>query len=104
MKKTLLAAALTGALISATSVQAAELATDEQKLGYSLGLILGEKLKADIEDLDIDAFRQGMEAIYTGAEPKLSQEEVSGVMQAFQMKKMEEQRAAFAKLARNNFV
>lgn len=102
MKKTLLAAALTGALISATGVQAAELKTDEQKLGYSLGLILGEKLKADVADLDLDAFRQGMEAIYTDAEPQLSSEEVSGVMQAFQMKKMEEQRAAFAKLADDN--
>lgn len=102
MKKTLLAAALTGALLSTTGVQAAELTTEEQKLGYSLGLILGEKLKMDVENLDIESFRQGVEAIYSGAEPQLTQDEVGAVMQAFQQQKMEEQRAAFAKLADDN--
>lgn len=103
MKKTLLAAALTSALLSSvTAVQAEELSTDQQKLSYSLGLILGEKLKSDVKDLDIDAFRNGIEAIYTGKKPLLNHEEVGKVMQAFQQQKMEEQRAAMAKLADDN--
>lgn len=102
MKKTLLSVALAGALISAPALQAEELTTDEQKLSYSLGLILGQKLKMDVENLDIESFSNGMETIYSGKDPLLTDEEIGGVMQAFQQRKMEEQKAAFDKMAGEN--
>jgi len=102
MKKTILAVALSGALVSAPALQAEELTTDEQKLSYSLGLILGQKLKMDVENLDIESFRDGVETVYAGKEPLLNDEQIGAVMQAFQQKKMEEQRAALAKLADDN--
>ncbi|SEG78406.1 FKBP-type peptidyl-prolyl cis-trans isomerase [Marinobacterium lutimaris] len=102
MKKTLIAVALTGALVSAPALQAEELSTDQEKLSYSLGLILGQKLKLDIEDLDIDAFRSGVETVYSEEEPLLTQEEMGAVMQSFQQQKMQEQQAAMAKLADDN--
>ncbi len=102
MKKTLIAVALSGALLSAPALQAEELSTDQEKLSYSLGLILGQKLKMDIEDLDIDAFRSGVETVYSEEDPLLTQEEMGAVMQSFQQQKMQEQQAAMAKMADDN--
>lgn len=102
MKKSMLAIALGGALIAAPMVQAETLETEQQKLSYSLGLILGERLQADVDDLDIKAFSQGVKAIYSGETPLLNQEQMAEVMQAFQTRKMEEQRQAIAKLAQDN--
>lgn len=102
MKKSMLALALSGALVATAAVQAATLETEQQKLSYSLGLILGERIQVDVEDLDIEAFTQGVEAVFSGKEPALNQQQVAEVMQAFQSRKMEEQRQAMAKLAEEN--
>jgi len=102
MKKSMLALALSGALATTTAVQAQALETEQQKLSYSLGLILGERIQADVEELDIKAFTQGVEAVFAGTEPALDQQQVAEVMQAFQQRKMEEQRAAMAQLADEN--
>lgn len=102
MKKSMLALALSGALVTTAAVQAETLETEQQKLSYSLGLILGERIQVDVEDLDIEAFSQGVEAVFSGKEPALDQQQVAEVMQAFQNRKMEEQRQALAKLAEEN--
>jgi len=102
MKKSMLALALSGALVTTAAVQAETLETEQQKLSYSLGLILGERIQADVDDLDIEAFSQGVEAVFSGEEPALDQQQVAEVMQAFQNRKMEEQRQAMAKLAEDN--
>ena len=102
MNKTLLAVALSGALASAPALHAQELTTEQEKLSYSLGLILGQKLKMDIEDLDVDAFRSGVETIYSDEEPLLNDQQIGEVMQGFQQRKMEEQQQAMAQLADEN--
>ena len=102
MNKTLLAVALTGALAPAPALHAQELTTEQEKLSYSLGLILGQKLKMDIEDLDVDAFRSGVETIYSDEEPLLNDQQIGEVMQGFQQRKMEEQQQAMAQLADEN--
>ena len=102
MKKSMLALALSGALVTTAAVQAETLETEQQKLSYSLGLILGERIQADVEDLDIEAFSQGVEAVFSGEDPALDQQQVAEVMQAFQARKMEEQRQAMAQLAEDN--
>ncbi|MDI3325089.1 FKBP-type peptidyl-prolyl cis-trans isomerase [Pontibacterium granulatum] len=101
MKKTWLAAALATAL-TAPSAFAFELTTEQQKLSYSLGLIVGGQLKQDVQDVDLEAFQQGVQTIYKDGEPLLTPEQVNQVMQAFQQRKMEEKRQAIAKLAQEN--
>ncbi|WP_370278120.1 FKBP-type peptidyl-prolyl cis-trans isomerase [Pontibacterium sp.] len=101
MKKTWLAAALATAL-TAPSAFAFELTTEQQKLSYSLGLIVGGQLKQDVQDVDLEAFQEGVQTIYKDGEPLLTPEQVNQVMQAFQQRKMEEQRQAIAKLAQEN--
>jgi FKBP-type peptidyl-prolyl cis-trans isomerase FklB len=102
MKKTLLAIAVAGSLVVMPLAQAFELKTDDQKVSYSLGLVLGEKLKLDLETMDLDAFQEGIKAVYQGTTPLMDSQQVGETMQAFQMRKMEEQRQEMAKLAQEN--
>ncbi|WP_307726995.1 FKBP-type peptidyl-prolyl cis-trans isomerase [Pontibacterium sinense] len=101
MKKTWLAAALATAL-TAPSAFSFELTTEQQKLSYSLGLIVGGQLKQDVQDVDLEAFQEGLQTIYTDGEPLLTPDQVNQVMQAFQQRKIEEQRQEVAKLAQAN--
>ncbi|MGB0466974.1 MAG: FKBP-type peptidyl-prolyl cis-trans isomerase [Pontibacterium sp.] len=101
MKKTWLAAALATAL-TAPSAFAFELTTEEQKLSYSLGLIVGGQLKNDVADVDLEAFQQGIQVIYEDGKPMLTPEQVNEVMQAFQQKKAEVQREQMAQIAQGN--
>ncbi|MBN0989808.1 FKBP-type peptidyl-prolyl cis-trans isomerase [Amphritea pacifica] len=113
MKKTLVAVAVASIVLVGCgpdkddkAVAKAEkpytLETDQQKLGYSLGLMLGERLKADVAELDVDALRRAVETVYSGEEPLLKPDEVEATMMAFQKKKMEEKQAEFNKLADEN--
>lgn len=112
MKKTLVAVAIASTILvgcgseNETAAPPAEqpytLDSDSKKLGYSLGLMLGERLHSDVESLDIDALRRGVEAVYAGSDPLLKPEEVEATMMAFQQKKIAEQQEAFAKLSADN--
>ena len=111
MKKTLVAVAVASVMLvgcgpdkeqPAQAEKPYTLETEEQKLGYSLGLMLGERLKSDVDELDIEALRRAVESVYSGAEPLLTPEEVEATMMAFQQKKIQEQQDAFAKLAEDN--
>lgn len=102
MKKTLLAMAMATSVAMVPAVQAYELKTDDQKLSYSLGLVIAEKLKLDLNELDLEAFQEGVKAIYQDKTPLLNEEQVGATMQAFQMKRMEEQQRLVAELAQAN--
>lgn len=112
MKKTLVAVAVASIVLvgcgpdEEKAVAATEkpytLETDQQKLGYSLGLMLGERLKADVEELDVDALRRAVETVYSGDEPLLKPDEVEATMMAFQQAKIAEQQAEFAKISADN--
>lgn len=101
MKKTLLAAALSVALVSPT-LSAVELKTEEQKVSYSVGLMVGEQLKT-VPNVDFDAFVEAVKTTYEGSgEPKLTPEQVREVMTAFQQRQVEEQKKQFEKISADN--
>lgn len=102
MKKTLLAMAVATSFAVMPFAHAADLDTEEQKVSYSLGVILGQKLHQDMQEMDLDAFQAGLKSVYDGEEPALTQEEISMTMQAYQTKKMDEQRKAMEELAEAN--
>ncbi|WP_409524540.1 FKBP-type peptidyl-prolyl cis-trans isomerase [Nitrincola sp. MINF-07-Sa-05] len=102
MRKTTLALMLAGTMMAVPAVHAVDLTNEEQKLSYSLGLILGDSLKQDFAVLNMDAFREGIETIYSEGEPLLSREEVAEVMQAYQQRIADERRQAFEALSQEN--
>jgi len=100
MKQTLLAVALGAALVS-PSISAVELKTDEQKISYGVGLMVGEQLKT-IPNVDFDAFLEAAKATYAGDEPKMTPDQVREVMTAFQQKQMEENKKKFDQMSADN--
>ena len=103
MKKIALAVMMAGSVSLTQGLHAQTLATDEQKLSYSLGVMIGENiLIQDFKTLDVDAFRQGIDTVYGNQEALMTSEEIMATMQAFQQQQMQAQQAAMAELAEAN--
>ncbi|MEM8560740.1 MAG: FKBP-type peptidyl-prolyl cis-trans isomerase [Pseudomonadota bacterium] len=79
-----------------------QLETREQRLSYGIAYTLGQRMAADNVPMDVDAFTEGLRDSLTGAEPKLSQEQIQSEMQAYQEEAMAEQQAAQAAVAVTN--
>lgn len=87
--KTLLTSASLAALLAATPLAlAATPETDDEKLGYSLGVTLGQSIQQDVEDLDIDAFTQAIRDVFDGGELEMSDEEMAEALTTFQQEAM----------------
>jgi len=88
MNKTLVISAtsllLTGALSTSVFAQDGELATDEDKVSYGLGMMIGERVLKQYGDLNYDLLMQGMQAQQAGGETLLSMEEAQAALQAQQ--------------------
>ena len=72
------------------------LETSEQRLSYGIAYGLGQRMAADGVPMDAGAFSAGLTDALEGAEPRLTQEEISTEMQAYQEKAAAEQAMAQA--------
>jgi len=75
---------------------AVSLETSAQRLSYGIAYGLGSRMLLDSVPMDMEAFTAGMSDALDGAEPRLTQEEISAEMQAYQEKAVAEQQAAQA--------
>jgi len=78
------------------------LESSEQRLSYGIAYGLGQRMAADGVPMDADAFSAGLTDALEGAEPRLTQEEISAEMQAYQEKASAEQAAAQAAIGETN--
>lgn len=101
MKKALLTLTLSS-LLAAPVMADTTPKTEEDRLSYSLGLIMGQRLTQDFNNLNVDMLAQAIKDTYAGGDLKMTQAEVQQTMQAFQQKKLQEQREAQAKAAEEN--
>jgi len=103
MKRMLLAAAI---LSASTLTQAAEpvkaLETDEQKVSYSFGLILGKRMTSDLPNLDFNVFIQGIKDGFKGDTALLTDNQIQQVLKDFQDKQRQEQLQEFDNIAEKN--
>ncbi|MDY7116221.1 FKBP-type peptidyl-prolyl cis-trans isomerase [Halomonas sp. SSL-5] len=91
--KRLLTTASLAALLGAAPLAFGAIESDEQKLGYSLGVTLGQSLQQDVEDLDVDAFTQAIQDVFAGDDLALSDEEMAEALMAFQQQAAAERQA-----------
>mgnify|MGYP000615507811 FL=1 len=90
MKKTLLALMMAGAtsLGVVTSSIAAEplksLDTEDQKVSYSFGMVFGKRMINDLPELNVDVFVQGLKDAFQGKAQLLTDEQIGGILEAFQ--------------------
>lgn len=87
-KRTLVAAAtaalLAGTFSASAFAQEDKLATDDAKVSYSLGMMIGERVLGQYGDLDYDLLIEAMKAQHAGEETLMSMEEAQMALQAQQ--------------------
>ncbi|WP_097462067.1 FKBP-type peptidyl-prolyl cis-trans isomerase [Mangrovitalea sediminis] len=108
MKRTLLPASLIASLLVSTAwIGTAQAATDlknkDDKVSYSMGLVFGQRMQANLPELKMDAFVEGMRDGYDKtAKPKMTEDEVRTTLQEFQQAERKKQMEQFKKLADEN--
>jgi FKBP-type peptidyl-prolyl cis-trans isomerase len=81
---------------------AAELETEEQKLGYIIGMDIGNSLRDQGADIDLDALINAIRTTFQGEEALLTAEEAGAIRQAYIQKRQAEQQAETAAAASTN--
>lgn len=103
LKKTALLTLLSFFLVTSVNTALAKKpSTKEEKIGYSLGIMLGRQLQNDVSKLDIPSFTQAIEDVYKQRELQLNDEEVAQVMHELQQQIMADAQAANEKQAQEN--
>ena len=85
-----------------TEEKAVSLESTDARLSYGIGLRMGERMAADAMSVDVAAYAAGLEDAMTGAEPKLTLEEIDAEMTAFQERRQAEAEADRTALAQSN--
>ena len=93
---------LMAAVMLTGTALATELETDAQKLGYIIGMDIGNSLKQQGAELDLPALYDGIGASYSGEELAMSPEEVATIRQSFMVKRRAEAEIKMEGLAAAN--
>ena len=80
--------------IALGSAQAADPQTDKEKLSYALGAFFGQTVSRQDMDLDIPAFLQAVEDVLSGAETRLSGEQMQQILSDYQTREQQQRAAA----------
>ncbi|SFC30808.1 FKBP-type peptidyl-prolyl cis-trans isomerase FklB [Marinospirillum celere] len=76
--------------------------TEEERIGYSLGIMVGRQLQQDVRDLDIESFSQALQDLYSGETPRLNDQEIAEVLENLQEKLMQQAELEAESSAREN--
>lgn len=101
MKLTRIAALTTMALLS-TSLYAAQLKTQTDKLSYTIGVDLGKNFKKQNITVNPDLVRQGMKDATSGSKLKMTSKQMEGTLKSFQASLVKKKQAAFQDSAQKN--
>jgi len=89
-------------LIATSAMADNALKTQKQKASYVIGIQLGTQLMVSKEDIDLDAMKLGMEDIFSGTKPKLSNDEMRQAFTNFQDSKKKREVAMATKFSQEN--
>ncbi len=85
-----------------TKAQSVSLATQKDKVSYSIGVNIGGSMKHQGADLNLDAVAAGMKAAYKGDAPALTEAEMQQVMSAYEKELNDKKSASMAKAGSDN--
>ena len=92
MKKIILAMGMaTIVSLNASANPVKVLETEEQKVSYSFGLVLGKRMQNDLPDLNVDVFMQGVKDAIQNKAALLTDEQVGDVLSKFQRDMQQQQ-------------
>ena len=78
--------------IALPSIAIAAPKTDEERIGYSLGIMVGRQLQQDISNLDTDSFSAALKDLYEGKTPSINDEDMGKILDNLQQKLATEDR------------
>lgn len=81
---------------------ATELTTEEQKLGYIIGMDIGKSLREQNTQVDLDTLMEAISATYKGEELALTDEEAATIRKEYVEKRQAEQQAQTAAAGQAN--
>ena len=93
MSNKFILAALAGVAFSAQAADA-PLTTDTQKFSYTVGVQMGQTLKRDAKDIDVDLVARAIKDVLGDKKLQLSQEDMQKTMESFQQKQQQKQASA----------
>ncbi|MDI9246474.1 FKBP-type peptidyl-prolyl cis-trans isomerase [Marinobacter sp. CHS3-4] len=108
MKKTLIALTVAGALAGCSSSQETppdpKLETNDQKVSYGMGLVMGERMSNDLPDLQMEQFLQGIQHGHAGddEQTRMSREEIQAALMSYQKEMQEKAASQQEELAQKN--
>jgi len=85
-----------------TNTWATELETEEQKLGYIIGMDIGKSLRTQGTVVDLKALMDAIEATYNETELALTEEQAATIRQEYVAKRQAEQQAKTAAAGQSN--
>jgi len=86
----------------ASQEQEVTLESTDERLSYGIGLRMGQRMAADGMTVDVDAYAAGLRDAQSGAEAKLTDEEINTEMSAFQERRQAEAEAERVAQAQSN--
>lgn len=92
------------AVIFSINAWATELNTDEQKLGYIIGMDIGKSLRDEGATVDLDSLIDAISATYKGEELAMTAEEAAVVRQEYVQQRKAAQHAETAAAGQDNLV
>lgn len=95
-------ATLLGLTLALPVTAIAALDTEAQKIGYSLGVMVGRQLQQDVSDLDIDSFSQALKDLYGNNDLKLTDQQIGETLEQLQQALIAEAQQEAERLATAN--
>ncbi len=89
-------------IITTSVIAETALKTQEQKAGYVIGIQLGKQLLVSKEDIDLEAMKLGMQDMFSGVKPKLSDDDMRQAMMSYQEAKKKREIAMSGKFSEHN--
>jgi FKBP-type peptidyl-prolyl cis-trans isomerase len=90
------------AILMAGSVAAQELETDEQQIGYIIGMDIGASLRQQGTEVDLDALIDALRTTYEGGTPRLTTQEAQAIRESYIAKRQAAAQAEANALAEIN--
>jgi FKBP-type peptidyl-prolyl cis-trans isomerase len=95
---------LVAAIIFSINTWATELNTDNQKLGYIIGMDIGKSLREQGAEVDLDSLINAIRATYNGEELAMTTEEAAAVREEYIQKRQAEQQAETSAAGQENLI
>jgi FKBP-type peptidyl-prolyl cis-trans isomerase len=77
--------------------------SEQQKLGYIIGMDIGNSLREQGADIDLEALVDALRTTFNGEKTAITAEEAGAIRQAYMQKRQAEQQAEAAEIASTNF-